>query len=80
MSRNEVQEQLQNIFRDVFFDDSIVLFDGMTSDDVEDWDSLSHISLITEIEARFNIVFTTEEIMSTKNVGEFIDMIEKKVS
>ena len=78
MSKAEITEKLQGIFRDVFDDETIVLFDGMTSDDVEDWDSLSHINLITDIEAQFGITFTTEEIVGTKNVGEFIRVIEGK--
>ena len=80
MTRDEVVQKLQEIFRDVFDDDSIVLFDEMTSEDVEDWDSLSHINLINDIEAKFNVSFTTEEVISTKNVGEFISLIEKKLS
>ena len=80
MIRNEVQDQLQEIFRDVFDDESIELMDEMTGDDVEDWDSLSNITLIHEIEAAFNIRFTTKEIIASKNVGEFIDMIERKLS
>ena len=79
MSRNEVIEKLQEIFRDVFDDESIVLFDDMTSDDVEEWDSLSHINLISDIEAQFGIKFTTEEIIGMKNVGEFISIIEGKL-
>lgn len=80
MNKEQVQKKLQDIFRDVFDDESIELFDEMTSDDVEDWDSLSHISLISDIEASFSIEFTTEEIMNTKNVGEFIRIIEGKLS
>lgn len=74
-----IKEELQEIFRVVFFDDTIEIFDEMTSDDVEDWDSLSHISLISDIENHFNIEFTTDEIMNTKNVGEFIKIIESKI-
>ena len=51
----------------------------MTSNDVEDWDSLSHINLISDIEAKFGIIFTTDEIVGTKNVGEFIKVIESKL-
>lgn len=79
MSRNEVAEKLQEIFRDVFDDEDITLFDDMTSDDVEAWDSLSHINLISDIEAKFGIKFTTEEIIGTKNVGEFVSVIEGKL-
>ena len=74
-----VKDKLQAIFRDVFYDDEIELFDEMTAKDVEDWDSLSHITLIHEIEAAFGIVFTTDEILNTKNVGEFIRIIESKL-
>lgn len=79
MNRREISEKLQDIFRDVFDDSSIVLFDEMTSNDVEEWDSLSHINLISDIEAQFGITFTTEEIVETKNVGEFIQVIENKL-
>ena len=79
MTKAEVTKKLKEIFRDVFDDDSIVLFDEMTSNDVEDWDSLSHINLISDIEANFGITFTTDEIMGTKNVGEFIRVIESKL-
>lgn len=74
-----VKDRLQEIFRELFDDDSIELFDEMTSDDVEDWDSLSHINLIHDIESEFNIRFTTDEVISSKNVGEFIKLIEKKM-
>ena len=75
-----IRKELQEIFRKVFFDDELVLFDEMAADDVDDWDSLSHINLITEIEKHFHIEFTTEEMMNAKNVGEFIGYIEKKLS
>ena len=79
MTRAEIMEKLQEIFRDIFDDDTIVLFDKMTSDDIEAWDSLSHINLIMDIEAQFAITFTTEEILETKNVGEFIQVIKNKL-
>ncbi len=74
-----IKERLQDIFRDVFDDDNIELFDEMTSEDVEDWDSLSHMTLIDEIERVFAIELTTDEILRAKNVGEFIRVIEKRV-
>ena len=76
----DVKAKLQEIFQDVFDDDEIELFDEMTADDVEDWDSLSHITLIHEIEAAFGIRFTTKEVLYTKNVGEFIKLIENKIA
>ena len=57
----DIRSKLQEIFQDVFDDEEIELFDAMTAADVEDWDSLSHITLIHEIEAAFGIRFTTKE-------------------
>ena len=76
----DVKNKLQEIFQDVFDDEDIELFDEMTAADVEDWDSLSHIPLIHEIEAALRIRFTTKEVLSTKNVGEFIALIENKIA
>ena len=76
----DVKNKLQEILQDVFDDEDIELFDEMTAADVEDWDSLSHITLIHEIEAAFGIRFTTKEVLSTKNVGEFIALIENKIA
>ena len=73
------KEKLQEIFQDVFDDDSIELFDEMTAADVEDWDSLSHITLINEIERGFGIRFSTKEVLQAKNVGEFLAIIEKRL-
>ena len=75
----DIRSKLQEIFQDVFDDEEIELFDAMTAADVEDWDSLSHITLIHEIEAAFGIRFTTKEGLATKNVGEFIALIGSKV-
>lgn len=75
----EIRERLQNVFRDIFDDESIELFDEMTSDDIEDWDSLMHMNLIIGIEHEFNIKFTVEEVIKAENVGEFISMIEDKI-
>lgn len=75
-----IREKLQEIFRDLFDDDEIELFDEMTAYDIEDWDSLMHINLIADIERTFGITFKTEEVVGTKNVGEFIRLIESKTS
>ena len=75
-----VRDKLNEIFREVFNDDSIQIKPEMTTNDVEGWDSFSHIILITATETRFNIKFSLKEIMSFKNVGDLIRCIERKVS
>lgn len=78
MTAQEVLTQITDIFRDVLDDDSIVLTPATTADDVEDWDSLTHIQLIVTIEKKFGFKFTTAEINGFKNVGEMVDAIIKK--
>lgn len=75
-----VIEPLTNIFQEVFDDDDIALSREMTADDVDGWDSLSHINLIVTIESRFNFVFSKNELKAFKNVGDLISCIEQKVS
>ena len=77
MTRQEILEQVTQIIRDEFEDDEIEVTFETTAADVEDWDSLAHISLIHEIEKNFDIKFTLGEIQDFKNVGEMIDSIEK---
>ncbi|MCI9023977.1 MAG: acyl carrier protein [Dorea sp.] len=74
-----VKEKLQYIFREVFEDDDIILQEDMTAEDIEDWDSLTHIQLIENIEVEFGITFTLQEVTKLNNVGEFIDLTEQKV-
>ena len=77
---NNIHERLQDIFRDVFDDDGLTINDSTTSSDIEDWDSLAHIQLITAIEKEFGIKFTLKEAVSAENVGEFTELIESKLT
>lgn len=77
MSREEILNQVQDILRDEFEDDELVVTEATTAHDVKDWDSLAHLSLIHEIEGQFKIKFTMGEIQGFQNVGEMIDSIEK---
>ena len=75
----DVKEKLQEVFQDVFDDDEIELTDEMTAEDVEAWDSLTHVQLIVAVEKAFGVKFSTVEVMKLKNVGEFIKLIEKRL-
>lgn len=80
----DVRTRLQEIFRDVFDDDEIVLEDAMTADDILAWDSLEHINLLIATEKEFGVTFTTAEVSTLKepdqNVGTFLEMIQSKIS
>lgn len=78
MKNEEILLQVQEIFRDVLDNEEIVLNNITTADDIEEWNSLSHIQLIVVMEKHFNIRFTSEEILSWKNIGELIDCIINK--
>jgi acyl carrier protein len=80
MEEAEIWKQLTEIFRDIFDDDTLVLRPEMTAADIEDWDSFNHINLIVATEAKFGIKFQTSEIESLRNVGHFVELIEKKLA
>ncbi len=65
-----VMAQLQEVFREVFDDDRLVLRPELTANDVDGWDSLSHVNLIVAVEARFGIRFAQKELMTQKDVGD----------
>ena len=75
MNKEEIFTKLNSIFRDIFDDDTIVLSEGTTAADIEDWDSLTHISLIAAIEDDFGIRFDMKDVLKMKNVGEMADRI-----
>jgi len=75
---SDVATRLQTVFRDVFDDEELVIDRSTTSDDIEDWDSLRHVGLVVNVEAAFGIKFTSLEVASLANVGEMLDLIERK--
>ena len=79
MTRQEIFQKLNEIFSDVF-DEEIVVTDETTSADIEDWDSLTHITLIAEVESAFSIKFSMKSVLDMKNVGEMADLIEKSLA
>ena len=78
MEKAEIFSKLHEIFLDVFDLDELELTDETSANDIEEWDSLSHIQLIVAIEKVFGIKFTSLEIMKWRNVGEMVtSMLEK---
>ena len=75
MTRNEVFSGIQDIFRDIFDADDLVISSTTNSDEIEDWDSLNHINLVSAIEKEFKIKFALGELMSLKDVGAMIDLM-----
>ncbi|MBF0541683.1 MAG: acyl carrier protein [Nitrospirae bacterium] len=76
----DIKEELQEVFRDVFDEEGIVISNEMTASDIDEWDSLSHIQLIVAVEKKFKVKFQTAEIIKLQNVGEFIELLQKKLN
>ena len=74
-----ILEQLQPIFRDVLDQPGLVIVRDSNATNVDYWDSLSHINLITAIQRHFMIKFALGELQELKNVGEMVDLIHSKV-
>ena len=80
MTRKEILKKLEAVFRDVFDDESIVLTDQTGPDDIDDWDSLAHISLIAAVENEFGIRFNVKTALHLKTVGEIADAVGSLIS
>ena len=80
MERTEIVNQLTEIFGNTFNDNQLVIYDEMTAGDVDSWDSLSHMLLITNVENHFKVKFKLRELNKIINVGVLIDFVKTKLS
>ncbi|MBO6149254.1 MAG: acyl carrier protein [Lachnospiraceae bacterium] len=80
MDLEEIRKKLENVFQTVFDDEEIEIGDATTADDIDGWDSLTHVQLIVAVEEAFNCKFSVAETIKLKNVGEFIRLIERKAA
>jgi acyl carrier protein len=78
MEEPAVYDKLTTVFRSVFDEDDLVLTPGTTADDVDGWDSLSHIRLVLAVSKAFGVKFSASEVGGLKNVGEFAALIRTK--
>lgn len=74
-----VLQEVENIFKTVFRDESISLDNTTSADDIDGWDSITHMSLLNEIEKHFSIDFTYKEVRNLQNIGDLINLITSKV-
>jgi len=80
MAIEQIMKDVNNIFNEVLEDNSIKVDQNTTTDDIERWDSLNHIHIITEIEKHYKIRFELNELLNFKNVGDLCYVIQKKIS
>ncbi len=74
----KIYETLNEIFRDIFDDEEIVVTPETNSDTIEDWDSLEHINLVVAIEKAFGLKFSMDEVTGMKDVGEMVEIIKAR--
>ncbi len=80
MDLSEILQQVNGIFTDIIDEENIKLSSETTANDIEGWDSLTHIQLVVAIEKHFKIRFNSKEIQGWKNIGELMDSISSKIS
>lgn len=80
MDRQEVFQSIVEIARDIFGNDSIELTEKSTAMDIEEWDSLTHLSLVNELEEKYDIEFTLDEVAESKDIGELLNALLKHIS
>ena len=78
MKIEDILKQVNEIFIDTLDNDQVIITETTTANDVEEWDSLTHIQLVVAIEKHFKIRFTSKEIQSWNNVGEMLICIQGK--
>lgn len=78
MTRTEVFSQITNVFFEVFDEEDHQLTEQMSAEDVDAWDSLTHIQIITEVEKRFKVRFDTREIEALHCIGDMVDLVISK--
>jgi acyl carrier protein len=79
MNKSEILNNLQNICRKVFADNNLIINDNLTANDVDAWDSLHHLTLITEIESFFSITLGISDVLEMENIGEVVRIIANKI-
>ena len=80
MEKLELVEKLTKTFRSTFDDDNLIITDDLTANDVDNWDSLTHMILISEVENEFCIKFKLKDLNKMKNVGALIEIIISKIN
>ena len=79
MNRTEILEKLNEVFHDVFDNNDLVVTEQTNANDIEEWDSLIHITLISAVEDEFDVSLDIKTVVSMKNVGDMIDAIEEQI-
>lgn len=78
MDRSQILHELNVIFREAFMDDALNISEQTCAKDIEDWDSLMQITLITSIEKKYDMQFGLDDVLALENVGDMVDLILRR--
>jgi acyl carrier protein len=78
MTHTEIHQKLTYVFQEIFDDPALEISEATTAKDIAAWDSVTHVDLIVAVEKAFGANFSTKEVKSLANVGDFIELIAKK--
>lgn len=78
MDKEKILQEMQPIFQDVFDDDELSVTEETSAADIDDWDSLAQIRIVMAVEKLFAVKFTFDELQTLKNVGDMVDLIQRK--
>ena len=77
--REQIRLRLNEVFQEVFDDDAIDIFEEMTAEEIEEWDSLMHITLVIAIEKEFDLKLNAAEVGGLENVGRMLNLLSERV-
>jgi acyl carrier protein len=75
----DIITELNTVFRQVFDDSSLAVTRATTANDIDEWDSLTHMNLVVAVELKFGVKFALGELQSLKNVGDLADAVQRKL-
>ncbi|MCI9462638.1 MAG: acyl carrier protein [Lachnospiraceae bacterium] len=76
---NEVLEKINEVFRNIFEKENLVISEDTSADDIEGWDSLQHVKILVMLEQEFHVEFDIDEIISMDNIGDMVRIIKGKM-
>lgn len=80
MDKQEIFQTIIEICKEVFENEDLVLTEASSAADVEEWDSLTHLSLINELEVKYDVEFTLDEVTKSQNLGELLNALMKHIA
>ena len=72
-------EKIQEIFKDVFDNEELLISQETTSKDIDEWDSMAQIDIIVALENEFGLKFTIEEVQKLTSIKSMISTLSKKL-